>query len=210
MSCHGKTRNSQKNDANFLKSVQILSTLTQAHRLRNIADLHLPDTELGQAYSTLKSLFDQTKKIYTKGPSFLSPDKLNLHDAKHRETIRITNAAIFASALFGQKAFDWWSLEEHFLNAFIIGNRPITREAGELSIAFKTQLFLSAASQEDPDKEGTLARLFPNDVDSLLSRNGSTLPLSLSEIGFVTAIEQRRQYLMDEPFTPEAICKCLL
>jgi len=168
-----------------------------------------PESELGQAYATLKSLFDQTKQIYSQKDAFLSADELNIHEPKHRATIQITNLATFIAAVFiGSLGF--YELNDHFIEAFTPDGEPLSREAGDLFISLKTQMFLSAVTQEEPErtKEDNLDDLFPIGFDETLVARHPNSELAEGEVEFLQALQERRDYLMSDVNDIDSIRKC--
>ena len=192
----------------IVQSTQILSTLGQGQWHTTLRVMQSPESELGQAYATLKSLFDQTKQIYSQKDAFLSADELNIHEPKHRATIQITNLATFIAAVFiGSLGF--YELNDHFLEAFTPINEPISKEVGDLFISLKTQMFLSAVTQEEPErtKEDNLDDLFPFGFEHVLIARHPKSELAQSEDEFLQALYERRDYLMNEVNTIDSIRK---
>jgi hypothetical protein len=148
----------------------------------------------------LKGLFDQTKKIYCQFPEqdghFLSSDELNIREPNHRETIRTTNLATWVSIVFGAQLFS--ELNENFIDHFTPRHAPLSKEAGQLCIEFKTQMYLSAVSVEEQEKtkEDLLDELFPSNLESILADRHPDIPISVSEMEFVKDIAARRDFLM--------------
>jgi protein TBF1 len=190
------------NTARFLtekQSVQILSTL-QGPWLATVKVVQTPTSELGQTYATLKSLFDQTKKMYSQKDPFLSADELNIREPEHRATIRISNLATFASAVFGGNV-GFYELNDHFIETFTPDGEPMSKEAGDLFLCLKTQMFLSAVSDQEEQeraKEDILEDFFPIGLDELLRSRHPGIELAESEIEFLRASQERRDYLMKE------------
>ncbi len=147
-----------------------------------------PNSELGQAYQTLKSLFEQTKKIYTQKAPFLSTNELNIRDPGHRETIRITNLATFASGVFeGNVGF--YELSDNFVPSFAANGCPLGQEPCELYLNLKTQMYLSAVSTDEQEqtKEELLDLFFQENLGDVLQLRHPDQPLSEAEFWFVEA-----------------------
>lgn len=169
-----------------------------------------PDSELGQAFTTLKSLFDQTKRIYSQRTPFLSADALNIQDLEHRAIIRITNLATFVSAVFGGGHVGFYELNDHFIETFTRDGEPMSKEAGDLFLSLKTQMFVSAVTQEEQErtKEDILEDFFPVGLDELLLVRHPGMELAESEDEFLQESQARREYLMKEVTDLESIRKC--
>ena len=192
------------------QSTQILSTLAQGPWYQTIKVVQSPESELGQAYATLKSLFDQTRKIYSQRAQFLSAKELNIQESEHRATIRITNLATFVSAVFGGGTIGFYELNDHFIETFTPDGTPMSKEAGDLFLSLKTQMFLSAVTQEEQErtKEDILEDFFPAVLGDLLQSRHPATPLANSEREFLEASQNRRDFLMREANDLDSIRKC--
>lgn len=168
-----------------------------------------PSSELGQAYATLRSLFEQTKKIYSQKNSFLSADELNIHETEHRATIRTTNLATFMSGVFGGQDVGFYELDDQFIDSFTPEGGEFKREPGQLYLNFKTQMYISALSQEEQEKskEEVLDELFPHNLSDILSARHPSAGLLPGEIEFLDDARARREYLMTEGGDADAIRK---
>ena len=188
-----------------------MSTLARGPYLESVRIVTDPESELGQAYAVLKSLFDDTKKIYSQrgqGP-FLSADDLGIDEPKHRATIRTTNVATFAASVFGSHDIGFHELNDHFLDIFSPEDEALGIEAGKLCLNLKTQMYLSSLMQEEQDrtKEDILEDLFPLALDEIVASRRSSAQLTESESSFIDACKDRREYFMNEPSDVESIRK---
>ena len=183
-----------------------MSTLAQGPYSETIRIVQDPDSELGQAYATLKSLFDQTKRIYSKDGFFLSADELNIKEPEHRATIRTTNLASFSAAVFASSV-GFYELSSSFIDIVTPDGACLEKEPGELLVNLKTQMYLSMiTSEEQTDtKEDVLEEMFPYDFDEVLRQRHPNIPLSQDEVEFVGSINARREYLMNEPTDVDSI-----
>ncbi len=103
----------------------------------------------------------------------------------------------------------FYELNDHFIETFTPDGEPLKKVPGELFLNLKTQMYLSAVSQEEQErtKEGLLEDLFPlNLEDSLTSRHLDT-PLSKGELNFIESSKRRREYLMNQPIDVDSIGK---
>jgi hypothetical protein len=190
------------------QSTQILATLAQGPWEETIRIITEPENELGQAYVTMKSLFDQTKKIYTQQDVFLSADKLNIEEVTQREIIRTTNLATFVSGVFaGDVGF--YELNDHFLETFVPVGDSLSEEQGHLFLNLKTQVYISALSQEEQERtnEEILYEMFPDNVESFLVMRHPEKPLSQKETYFIYDLKGRRELLLSESCDIESIRK---
>lgn len=158
-----------------------------------------PDSELGQAYTTLKALFDQTKRIYSEDGLFLYADELDIKEPEHRTTIRLTNLASFSVAVFASSA-GFYELSSSFIDIVTPEGACLEKEPGELLVNLKTQMYLSmVTSEEQPEtKEDILEEMFPFDFEHLLKQRHPDIPLSGDELEFIKLVTQRRDFLMKE------------
>ncbi|KAG9231801.1 telomere repeat binding factor-domain-containing protein [Amylocarpus encephaloides] len=188
-------------------SIQLLSTLAHGPYTEIINIISTPDSEQGQAYATIKSLFDQTKKIYSKNESFLSADDLSFTDPKHRSIIRNTNMAAFVASVFGSQEVGFYELNSWFLNIFTPERKTMESSAGMLFVNLKTQMYLSACGEEDNDrtKEDILEEIFPSALGDMVMSRHPEVQLSQSEKGFLSECQSRKAYLSSIPSTAESI-----
>ncbi|RKF73153.1 Telomeric DNA-binding factor trf1 [Golovinomyces cichoracearum] len=188
-------------------ATQIISILAQESYHNIIKIVTTPETEVGQAYATLKSLFDQTKKIYSQQGSFLSADALNLKEPEDRAVIRTSNLATFVCSVFGGHDVGFLELNDQFIKTFTVEGVPLQKEAGDLYLNLKTQIYLSAVSQEEQERtrEDILDDLFPNDLDRLLQSRHLDQPLSQSEVEFISSYVARREFLGNAPIDLDSI-----
>ena len=182
------------------KSTQILSTLAQGPYSETIRIVTEPESDFGQAYATLKRLFDETKKIYSRQEPFLSADELNILEPEHRATIRTTNLATFVASVFGGQDVGFYGLNDHFIDTFTPEGESLKRVPSELFLNLKTQMYLSAVSQEEQErtKEDLLEDIFPLDLEGVLAVRHPETPLSRSELTCIESSNTRRQYLMNQ------------
>ncbi|KFY42069.1 hypothetical protein V494_02611, partial [Pseudogymnoascus sp. VKM F-4513 (FW-928)] len=188
-------------------STQILSTLAQGPYSETIKIVTQPESELGQAYATLKSLFDQTKKIYSQQKPFLSADELNIREPEHRGTIRTTNLATFVSSVVGGQDVGFYELNDHFIETFVADGAELQKEPGMLYLNLKTQMYLSAVSQEEQErtKDEVLDDLFPVSLGDTLRARHPGSDLTQSEVEFVKEANARREYLQNDSGDPDSI-----
>lgn len=88
----------------------------------------------------------------------------------------------------------------------------MSKEAGDLFLSLKTQMFLSAVTQEEQErtKEDVLEDLFPVGLDEFLVGRHPGTGLAQSEIEFLQVTQDRRDYLMMEANDLDSIRKYLL
>ncbi|KAL8885749.1 MAG: hypothetical protein Q9215_006436 [Flavoplaca cf. flavocitrina] len=161
-----------------------------------------------QAYSTLKSLFDHTKKVYSIRAPFLSPRDLGLVQREQVETIRKANLGTFISSVFGSQDVGFYDLIEFFLDTFVAdGGRLLKNQAG-LFLDLKTQAYISAIAHRDRSREDILQDLFPDDMEQrLLDRRSGATQLGPGEIDFIQRSNNRKKTLLEESMTEAAIAQ---
>lgn len=165
-----------------------------------------PDSDAGRAYAKLKSLFDQTKSVYTGQDSFLNTTELSRLEPSAIDTIRKANLATFISSVFGSQDVGFYHLNEYFLDTFVAdGNRLLKSQAG-LFLELKTQAYISAMTNSERMRREILDDLFPFDLEQrLLERRPGARQLAPSEADFLQRARNRCQSLLEEPDTDEAI-----
>jgi len=190
----------------FKQSTQLLTTLARGPWEETIRIIAEPESYHGQAYATIKSLFDETKKIYTQQETFLSAEKLNIEELTQREIIRTTNLAIFVSGVFAADV-GFYELNDHFLEAFVPLGETLSEEQSHLFLSLKTQVYIAALSQEEQErtKEEILQDMFPVNMRSFLDVLHPDKDLSQEEIDFVQLVYIRRELLLSESRDAESI-----
>jgi hypothetical protein len=185
--------------------------LAQTPYSETINTIRTSDSEHGQAFATLKSLFNKTKEIYSKENVFLSADDLGFTDIKHRSIIRNTNMATFVAGVFGGQDVGFYELNHWFLNTFTPENETMDTKACNLCTNLKTQMYLSALGEEDNEKtkEEILDDLFPSNMSGILMARHPDVQLSESEIEFISSCQARKDYLLGIPADAESIRKAI-
>lgn len=167
-----------------------------------------PDTDPGQAYATLKSLFDHTKKVYSVQEPFLNPYELGLVDNGQVEIIRKANMATFVSSVFGSQDVGFYHLNENFVDTFVADAGRLLKNQAQLFLDLKTQAYISAVQNTDRSREEILEDLFPHDLDNrLMKRRPGAKQLAPSEAEFVQRASNRRKALLEEASNQVAIKK---
>lgn len=165
-----------------------------------------PDSENGQAYATMRSLFDHTKRVYTIKHSFLQPSDLEITDPSQIDVIRKANLASFVSTIFGSQEIGFAELNEHFLDVFVPEGGRLLKVQGALYLELKTQAFIAAMNNKSRTRTQLLYELFPDDMEQrLLSRRPGTRQLAPSETDFVNRLTSRRDILLNEINNEEAM-----
>ncbi|PQE11475.1 myb dna binding protein [Rutstroemia sp. NJR-2017a BBW] len=187
-------------------SLQILEILSEGPYDNAVSIVMNKNTPRGQAYQTLKGLFDTTKHIYNDSSPFLDADELNIRDYNQRTIIRVANLATFVSCVFGGQDVGFYDLNKYFINVWTPEGRPFSKASGQLLLNLKTQIFVAAISQEEQDKtnEETIADIFmPGLAEFLAGRHD--FPLTTDELQFVRDIEHRKEYLLQQGNDPVRI-----
>jgi hypothetical protein len=113
------------------------------------------------------------------------------------------------SSVFGGQDVGFYELNDHFIETFVPDREALTKDPGMLYLNLKTQMYLSAISQEEQDmaRDEILDDLFPSGLEeTLLARHPDT-PLAASEVDFVNEAKARRDDLQNEPCDVDSICK---
>ncbi|KAK9317704.1 telomere repeat binding factor-domain-containing protein [Lipomyces starkeyi] len=177
-------------------SSQILTTLGRGTYQDTFNIVTQPESDQGQAYRTLTSLFDQTKKLYSHN-AFLSASSLGFSKSpRYRSIIRKANLATFVSSVFGSTEVGFFHLNEYFLDSFVPDGARLLKSQGALYLDLKTQAFISAMGQGERSKDEILDDLFPDDLDRLLvTRRHGARTLTPSEQDFIARCKSRKEIL---------------
>ncbi|KAI7353444.1 hypothetical protein KC320_g3982 [Hortaea werneckii] len=164
------------------------------------------DAEVSQAYATLKSLFDQTRKVYSRETAFIDAVGIQMFQPSQQEVIRKANIATFISSLLGAHDVSLFHLNEYFLDTFVPLGHRLLKWQGAIYLDLKTQTYISALMNSDTSAEVLLDELFPNDLDAqILTRHPDAPSLSPSEQDFVDRSRSRKSYLLAEPVTEDSL-----
>ena len=188
--------------------MQVLATFANSSYQEIIALTSDANSEPGVAYSTLKSLFDHTKKVYSIRDPFLLPHELGFVEPEQVDIIRKANLATFISNVFGSQDVGFYHLNEFFLDTFIAdGGRLLKNQAG-LFLDLKTQAYISAIANGERSREDILQDLFPDDMEQRLvdRRSGARQP-SPGEADFIQRANNRKKTLLEEPMTAESVAQ---
>ncbi|KAL8850381.1 MAG: hypothetical protein Q9221_004701 [Calogaya cf. arnoldii] len=169
---------------------QVLGTFAKSSYSELLLITSDDDSEPSQAYSTLMSLFDHTKK------------------REQVEIIRKANLATFVSSVFGSRDVGFYDLDEFFLETFLAeGARLLKIQAG-LFLDLKTQAYISAIAHRDRSREDILQDLFPDNIEQrLLDRRAGAKQLGPGEVDFIQRSKNRKETLLEESMTEDAIAR---
>ncbi|EEH22671.2 hypothetical protein PABG_04882 [Paracoccidioides brasiliensis Pb03] len=189
-------------------STQILTLLAQSSYQDLTSMVSEPNSDSGQAYSTMRSLFDHTKNVYSSKGSFLSPRELDLTEPTQVDIIRKANMASFVSSIFDSQEIGFSELDANFLEIFVPEGSRLLKVQGALFLELKTQAYIAAMNSAKRSKTELLHELFPDDLEQrLLSRRPGTKQLAPSETDFVNRAYSRRDILLNEVNNPAAAAK---
>ncbi|KAJ5165777.1 hypothetical protein N7492_006073 [Penicillium capsulatum] len=180
-------------------STQILSFLSKNSYQDLTAMVSEPDSDNGQAYATMRSLFDHTKRVYTIKTSFLQSSDLEVTDSSQLDVLRKANLASFVSSIFGSQEIGFGDLNDHFLDVFVPEGGRLLKIQGALYLELKTQAFIAAMNTKAYTRTELLYELFPDDMEQrLLARRPGTRQLAPSETDFVNRLTSRRDILLND------------
>ncbi|RMX77188.1 hypothetical protein D0869_10065 [Hortaea werneckii] len=187
-------------------ATQIIQTIAKSS-FSEIQDMvRGTDAEVSQAYGTLKSLFDQTRKVYSRETAFIDAVGIQMFQPSQQEVIRKANIATFVSSLLGAHDVSLFHLNEYFLDTFVPLGHRLLKWQGAIYLDLKTQTYISALMNSDTRAEVLLDELFPNDLDAqILTRHPDAPSLSPSEQDFVDRSRSRKSYLLAEPVTEDSL-----
>lgn len=158
------------------------------------------DNEDSQAYSTRKSLFDQTRKVYIRDSPFIDAIAIQLFTPAQQEIIRKANKATFISSVLEGHDVSFYDLNEYFLDIFVPLGQRLLKWQGGIFLELKTQVYISALMNTEGPVNALLDELFPSDMEERLTARHPDAPnLAPSEQDFIERAKQRKQYLQAEP-----------
>ncbi|KAK3070969.1 TTAGGG repeat binding factor [Teratosphaeriaceae sp. CCFEE 6253] len=187
-------------------ATQLIHTIAKAN-YPQIQDLMRGnDNEEAQAYMTLKNLFDQTRKVYSRETPFIDAIAIQMFQPTQQELIRKANIATFVSSILGAHDVSFFHLNEYFMETFVPSGHRLLKWQGAIYLELKTQTYISAIMNIDGSPQAMLDELFPPDLDALiLTRHPDAPSLSPSEQDFLDRCRARKSYLLAEPSTDEAV-----
>ncbi|KAF2239992.1 hypothetical protein EV356DRAFT_511288 [Viridothelium virens] len=181
-------------------AAQVIATFTKSSFPDIVNFVTRPDSDKGQAYATLKALFENTKRIYSRDHGFLNHTLLGLQDLQQQETIRKANLATFMSSIFGNSTdVNVYYLHNHFLDTFVPYGTRMLKWHAALFLELKTQAYISTVVNGGMSRDEMIQDLFPSNMEAhLLTRRPDAKQLIPSEQDFITRMNTRRYYLVSE------------
>ena len=165
-----------------------------------------PESEQGKAYSAVKGLFNHSKRLYSATEPFLNAFWLGLAEPAHVETIRRANMATFIISVLGSQDVTFYHLNEYFLDTFVPYSHSINKAQAELLLDLKTHAYIAAIQNGERSRGEILEDLFPSDLEHrLLNRRPDAEQLAASERDLVSRAANRKEALMEEPNTQDAV-----
>jgi protein TBF1 len=190
----------------LMKATQVIHTIAKASFPQIQEIMRNNDDEESQAYSTLKSLFEQTRKVYSRESPFIDAIAIQMFQINQQEVIRKANIATFLSSILGAHDVSFFHLNEFFMETFVPLGHRLLKWQGAVYLELKTQTYISALMNSDGAPDAMLDELFPPDLDAqILTRHPDAPTLSPSEQDFIDRSRARKSYLLAEESTPEAL-----
>jgi hypothetical protein len=187
---------------------QILSTLCSSTVHDFSATVTEPESGKGQAFAALESLFEQTRKPFSRDQLFIESNAIHLNSELATRTFRKTNLATFVLCIFRQRDIPFLDLNEAFLDIFMPTGTRLFKTEGALFLELKTQAYIAVMLSTDLAKEDVLDQLFPRDLQLvILRRRTEPAHLAPSEQDFISRITTRRQYLLAGSDDMEALAQ---
>ncbi|EME78428.1 uncharacterized protein MYCFIDRAFT_208965 [Pseudocercospora fijiensis CIRAD86] len=187
-------------------ATQLIHTISKASFPQIQDMMRVADSEDGQAYRTLKNLFDQTRKVYSRETAFIDAIAIQMFQPAQQEIIRKANIATFISSILGAHDVSFFHLNEFFMETFVPLGHRLLKWQGAIYLELKTQTYISALMNSDGGPEEMLDELFPPDLDAqILTRHPDAPSLSPSEQDFIDRSRARKSYLLAEPTSADAL-----
>ncbi|EQB58525.1 myb-like DNA-binding domain-containing protein [Colletotrichum gloeosporioides Cg-14] len=187
-------------------ALQLLVILSQ-HVFDDVyQQLQEKDSEVSKSFATIKSLFQQTRAIYSTTDLILDPAMLDLTLPDNLTDVQVANLASFCCALFSfdghhdSTSKELLALQDHFFSVFLPGGEhdTVTQEISDLFVAVKTHLVIDAVTTADQSApvDQLIADAFSADLeDKLRARHGGST-LTTEEQSLVTAVQERKAALI--------------
>ncbi|KAI9713263.1 MAG: TTAGGG repeat binding factor [Bogoriella megaspora] len=188
-------------------ATQVISTFARSSFQEIVYFITDPQSDRGQAYATIKGLFEETKKTYSREHAFLDPVLLGVRDPQHHDAIRKANLATFMTNIFGSNTdVNLYVLHDRFLDTFVPYGSRMLKWHGALFLELKTQAYISTVLHAGAPHDNMIEELFPRDMERrLLERRLDAKQLVPSEQDFINRLNTRRQYLVAEYFSPNGL-----
>lgn len=187
-------------------AMQLLGMLSKGPYQSTLAMVTEQELGPGQNYATVRALFDQIKRAYSEDEPFLSAADLGLFEPHQAGILRKANLATWVSSVFGGQDVGFYHLHEAFLDTFVPEGGRLLKSQGGIFLELKTQAYISAMSNGQRSRQDILNDLFPNDLKQrVLNRRMGAKALNPSELDFVKRAGSRRDRLLAEPNTAEAL-----
>ena len=176
-------------------SAQILAFLAGLSPTEAMSLSRAPDTPRAREYTTLRSLFELTRRLYATNSPFLSAQDLGLRESNHIEIIRRANQAIFMSSIFTGE-IGLRDMDRHFIHVFVPENGRLLKAQASIFLELKTQAFITAWRTGAANPSMVMVDLFPSNLDTkLLEKRAGTKSLAPSEQDFLKRLSSRRDIL---------------
>lgn len=191
---------------------QILSALCSGSAQEFVNTVSSPnDHDKGQAYSTVVSLFEQQKRIFTRdGKLMIDPLELPMNSVYFNRVVRKANLATFVICVFRGQNIPFVELDESFLDIFMPTGSRLLKSESLLWLELKTQAFIAIMLAGGVKKEDILDKLFPRErglESSILRRRSEPTHLAPSENDFISRAHTRRAYLSQDAHSVESLAR---
>ncbi|KAK3721011.1 TTAGGG repeat binding factor [Vermiconidia calcicola] len=187
-------------------ATQLIHTIAKASYPQIQETMRGNDDEDSQAYTTLKNLFDQTRKVYSRETPFIDAIAIQMFQPNQQEIIRKANISTFISSILGAHDVSFFHLNEFYMETFVPLGHRLLKWQGAIYLELKSQTYISALMNSDGSPEAMLDELFPSDLDAqILTRHPDAPSLSPSEQDFIDRSRARKSYLLTGELSEEAI-----
>ncbi|EON61312.1 hypothetical protein W97_00525 [Coniosporium apollinis CBS 100218] len=162
-------------------------------------------------HGTLKSLFEHTKKAFTRDDMMINPNALPPEQPASYDILRRANIVTFLVSIFDSRGPDFVLLNRLFLETFVPLGSRLYKWQGALFLELKTQAYISSMLSGSSNRQDVIDEFFPGNLELclLMRRPASNQQISPSEQDFLKRVQTRRSYLLSEPDTPGAVTRLL-
>ncbi|WYZ36697.1 hypothetical protein EsH8_II_000203 [Colletotrichum jinshuiense] len=162
------------------------------------------DSEVSKSFATIKTLFQQTRSIYSNTDLILDPAVLDLTAPDNLTDIQVANLASFCCALLtfdghhDSTSKELLALQDQFFSVFLPGGESISHDISELFVAVKTHLVIDSVTTADQSApvDQLIAEAFSSDLEEKLRARHEGSDLTPDEQALVSAVEERKAALI--------------
>lgn len=164
------------------------------------ASIRNTESETSRSWSSLKSLFTQTRAIFSKPSPLLAPrDDLSHIDSDERRIADIASLCCsITSSGPSADSTERCELYKHFFQTVLRPGAELSQGTANLFVAVKTQAIIDSVARGVQEKpiDQLIEEAFPSDLEQQLSQRHEGFGLTDVERSLVNTAQQRREELL--------------